>query len=272
MPRVCRYELPIDTTHFTPLQLQPRRLYTQWFNGWARWLQEHLVSFRTLIREYHRSVVIAGTRLEYLAPFGFFDADALTMELDLRVRKGGELLESRGTFLDGSKVICRVTVVLRPVIVQDELALAALPGNLGPAVLAKFQPDEIDATAPRRYVGEQFQRVAAEGTLLGRTERTLRMYRHFCEVADQWAFMDTACHVGACREELVLARGQEVPALRKGVSHPLQSVDTEFQRPFYAFDDTIVTTSAYQHEEALVFLHTLQGPEGASRAIAIERF
>ena len=89
MPRAVVFEVTSDTSHFTPLQLQPRAILALSFNGLSRWLREHLVSFPVLIRDHLCSVVILGAGIKYEAPLGFFDGDGFCVRATLKVLRRG---------------------------------------------------------------------------------------------------------------------------------------------------------------------------------------
>src|SRR5688572_27204171 len=93
MGRVTAFEMPVDTSLFTPLQLQPRAVLWMAMTGWARWLSEHWeMSFPRLLDEHGIGMVVAGFDVDYLRPFSFFDSGALIAMVRVRVREDGALL------------------------------------------------------------------------------------------------------------------------------------------------------------------------------------
>ena len=79
LTRSVRFQLPADTSLFTPTQLQPAAACRIAFNAGARWLSEHLVSQQQLISEFHTGFVLWAGEIEYSAPPpSFFDGDCLT--------------------------------------------------------------------------------------------------------------------------------------------------------------------------------------------------
>lgn len=67
MPRAHTFELTTDTSHFTPLQLQPRNLLSTGFNALSQWLRAYWASFPDHISQHRFSVVILGTSVEWRA-------------------------------------------------------------------------------------------------------------------------------------------------------------------------------------------------------------
>lgn len=262
MARASVFEVVYDTSLFTPLQLQPRSLLSLAFSGWAQWLKQHLVSFPRMIREHHCSVVIVGVECEYLAPFGFFDADSLQVVTTVKARKGGHLLACNNDFIGADKTVATVRWLLRPVLLIDEVSLAATPGKLTDELLARFQADEIDFESPPRLVPRAVETILAQGTVLEEGQLPFVIHRHFCELADQWCFVDVASHIGAARETLVLSRGEHSPDLREGLGKPLRKIEFELNRPYFLADGGIVATTAYRLDNALAFVHRLLSSSG----------
>jgi len=268
--RHVRFSIPTDTSLFTPLQLQPRILLWLGMNGWARWLREHLVSFRELMREHQLAVVVLAVHLEYLAPLGFFDVDELVVEGRWRARMGGILLQGDYDYFGAGQTVARARCLLRPVRLQGLESLAAVPSRLSRSLLQRFQPDEVDRERPEFVVTELVQELE-RGDAIAEHTSALMIHRHDCEVADQWSFIDIPNHVGAVRERLVLERAGDVPALSASLSHPLRSFDVELSRPMYLLDQGTISTKAYSHRGDVSFVHRVSSGEHL-HAVVVERF
>src|SRR4051795_11920695 len=85
--RSIAFELPVDTSLFSPLQLQPAALLHLSFQSLARWLKSHCVSYPKLIDREHLGLVFLGFRVEYDQPLRFADCDALDVSGWLRAVK-----------------------------------------------------------------------------------------------------------------------------------------------------------------------------------------
>jgi hypothetical protein len=268
------FHVVTDTSHFTPLQLQPRALLSISFNALSRWLAEHLVSFRELIARHRTSLVILSARIDYEAPLGFFDGDGLDVDAGLRVRSSGRRAELGVTFTGASVRAASVRIVLCPVIIDDPASLAAAPGAIGEGLLARLEADEVDEGSPERTFPEHRQRIETHGNELGRGTRDFVIHRHQCEVADQWAFAEVTGLVGASREDLVLAYGDAAGALVDGLARPLVRFEMELRRPYFWFQAGAVDTIAYQHEGRVAFVHQLRSPVPGEElhGVAIEQF
>jgi acyl-CoA thioesterase FadM len=267
--RRVRFNVPLDTSLFTPLQLQPRFLFWLGMNGWSRWVREHLVSFRRLIREHNLGVVVVSVGLEYLRPFGFFDAAELVVEIGWRARMGGVVLEGEIDYIGGNERVAKGGCTLRPVRLQDQQSLAAVPSRLSRALLDQFQSDEIDRERPRRVLPAVIESIE-RGECIAEAACPLTIHRHDCEVADQWSFIDLPSHAGAARERLVLERAGSVPFLGSALANPVRSIHVELSRAMFLLDEATTHTKAYRSNGELGLVHRL-GTGTQEHAVVAER-
>lgn len=274
MARRIAWTLVTDTSHFDPLQLQPRALLSVSFNALSRWLRQHLVSFPELIRRHRTSLVILSARIDYEAPLGFFDGDAVEVDAGLRVLSAGRRAELGGTFTGATGRAASVRILLCPVIIDDPDSLAAAPGAIGPELLARLEPDELDDGSPARTFPALRERLETEGYELGRGQSPFTIQRHQCEVADQWAFAEVTGLVGTGRGSMVLARGDDAGRLVEGLARPLRRFEMELRRPFFWFQPGVVDTTAYELDGRVAFVHRLRSPVPGEElhGVAIEQF
>jgi hypothetical protein len=275
MPRTVAFSLPTDTAQFTALQLQPKSLLSLSFSALARWLREHLVSFPDLIRRHGYSLVILGANIRYEQPLGFFDCDELYVEAALRVLRHGKRVKLDVTFRGGEARGATVGILFCPVHIDDTLSLGASPQALSDALLARFQPDEIDSSASARPVRDLLRRMEGSAEQLAHVEGPpFVIHRHMCEVADQWAFLEVPALTGGAREGLAMENGGQAPLLTEGLRHPLRSFDMELSRPYFWFQEGTVETTAYRWDDHLTFVHRLLSklPGEKVHGIIIEQF
>lgn len=273
MPRSIAFEVPGDTSLFTPLQLQSRAVLRLAMEGWARWLRAHLVSFSKLVHHHRFGVVVTGIHLEYLAPLRFEDDRDLQLEVRVRAVKGGALLEVTLDLFDtGKAAVAKATVIVRPLKLAGDASMSATPGPVPPELLQRFEADEVVAEGPKRVLPALVAAAEAKPAL-GTQKVPLRMWRHLCEVADQWSFIETAGFFEAGRDALALSHGAAAPVLRKGLSSPLTHLDIELSRPSFLFDALEVETTGYEPAPGTpLFVHRLKGAGGEVLATAVERF
>lgn len=274
MPRATVFEVVADTSHFTPLQLQPRAILALSFNGMARWLREHLVSFPELIGEHRCSLVILGAGVTYEAPLGFFDGAAFEVRVALRILRGGTRAELTAEIHGRRGRAASARILLCPVRIEESTSLAATPAPLDPALLARLQQDEIDPSSPARPLGDLKSRIEQSGEPLAVGTSDFVTHRHLCEVADQWAFFEVPGLIGAGREALAHERGVEIKALRDALSRPLAQLELELMRPYFWFQPGKIETTAYRWEHRLALVHRLLSPvPGAElHGLAVEIF
>jgi hypothetical protein len=257
MPRTTTFELVSDTGYFSPLQLQPRSLLATSFNGLARWLREHLVSFPALIRDEKHSVVILSSSIEYDQPLGFFDGDAVRVETTLRVLRGGTRAQLDNTFSGDRGTAAKVRILLCPVSVDDPDSLGAMPAAFPERILARFEPDEVDPGSPDRPMLPLRESIISQPTL-GNHIEPFMIHRHHCEVADQWAFYEVAGLVGASRETFASKTVGQHPELAAALAKPMKRFEMELARPYFWLQPGSVETTAYRHGDSVALVHRLQ--------------
>jgi acyl-CoA thioesterase FadM len=268
------FEVIADTSHFTPLQLQPRAILALSFNGMSRWLREHLVSFPELIRDHRASLVILAAGVEYGAPLRFFDGEGFSVRVTLQVKRGGTRAELTAELTGAQGRAATARILLCPVHIDDPVSLAAAPAPLPETLLRLLSPGEVDPASPGRPLVDLKSRIEQSGERLAAAASPFVIHRHLCEVADQWAFFEVPGLIGAGRESLALARGQEIPALRAALALPLARVEIELTRPYFWFQRGEVETTAYLLEGRLALIHRLvsAGPGGGVHGTAVELF
>lgn len=260
MPRATLFEVISDTSHFTPLQIQPRAVLSLSFNGLSRWLREHFVSFPELIREYGTSVVIMGAGVTYETPFRFFDGDGFDVRVTLRALRNGTRAQLDAHFNSRKGQIAKARILLCPVRIEDPASLGATPAPFEKSLLQRFGDDETDPSPPSRPLTELKTRIEQSGKYIASGTSEFTVHRHLCEVADQWAFFEVPGLIGASREALVLQHGAEFPELRGALSRPLARIESEFMRPYFWFQAGKIETTAYQWETQMAFVHRLLSP------------
>lgn len=273
MARSVTFELPVDTSMFTPVQLHARSVFTIVMSGWARWLREHWVPFPRLVRDHGLGVVIAGLDLEYLRPFTFFDADTLTATVTLRVAARGKLLVLTGVVApDGDAAVARVEAVLRPVRISDGVVLAATPTDLDTDVLARFAEDEVVPVAPPR-LGPTVDELEATHPLVASSSQTFTLHRHLCEAADQWSGIAVPDLTTEVREQVVSVSAADGDGLSAALLRPMQRIAIEFRRPAFFLDEITVECRAFRGAQGPVFLHRLSSAlDGDALATVLEWF
>ena len=268
---------PADTGLFSPLQVHPVAVGRIAFSAGVGWLHAHVAGQRRLIAEHRTGLAVRRVGIAYDRPLRFEETDGLTVRATALVRHdGGQLRFDVGIADDSSPVpAIRVALVVIPLRIGDGPTLAAVPARLGAPVLALFRPDEFGTLPPTATVSGLAREVADQGRLAARSDMPFRLYRNGCEMADQWFWTEAISLAATAREQLVLDRAEQVPQVRDGLRHPVRGIDILFKRPCYLFDTGQVATTAWQRQEAAVFVHEIRAeddPPESARAVVVERW
>ena len=275
MPRRCRYQIPLDSSFFTPLQLQPIAVGRIGFNAAARWLKENVFSHRRLIWEHQIGLVIWSWELEYRAPLDFGAADEAHVDVTGRLRGPGSQFECEMTISGPDGVSVEMRAVSVPLELTGDAALSGRPRSLPDEILARFDDDEIEPAPRRSGIPRMRADIEREGTALASTEETFRVHRHHCEVADQWFWPEALGYAAVGREELVMRHAPTNAAVRGGLQAPVRSVEATCLRTFQFRDLGRVSTTAYDWRDHLLFVHELTLADSEINdvhAVAIEHF
>lgn len=190
-------------TQFSALQLRPRTLLDIAMNGLARYMAEHLTTFPDFIYHHRAAMVIRTVHLDYVPPdLCFADASWLEMHVGMAVNRTGEWLSLAVDYQAGNRPVARVRIILRVLTLVDSDSLSAQLGQLPESLLARFPADQRQST--ETFTGQAratplFQR-GPQLVAVQRQETTLT--RTYCEVADQWSFVEMSEMATTARERL----------------------------------------------------------------------
>jgi hypothetical protein len=275
VPRHCTYRIPLDSSFFTPLQLQPIAVGRIGFNGAARWLKENVCSHRRLIWEHQIGLVLWSWELDYRAPLNFDGADEAHVDVTGRVCGRGSQFECEMTLSGPAGALVEMRAVSVPLELSGDAALSGRPRSLPEEILTRFRDDEIDPVPRRSGVPRTQADIRREGTALASTEEVFRVHRHHCEVADQWFWPEALGFAAVGREELVVRHAASHAAVRAGLQDPVRGVEAICERTYQFRDLGRVSTTAYEWRDRLLFVHELGLADSATddvHAFAIERF
>jgi hypothetical protein len=163
------FDVPVEPTLFSPLQLRPRAVLGLAISGLSRWLATHLVSYPELLGKHRIGMVAAAVRLDYARPHLRFDeADWLTTTATLAVSTTGTWLRLRAELTTSTRPAATVFLELRPVDLGDDPdGMSALPGSLPEGLLGGFAVEERFTADPRATVSAAVP--PRTGTALGET-------------------------------------------------------------------------------------------------------
>jgi hypothetical protein len=283
VPRIAKFQTAVDTSFFTPLQLQPRTSLSLTWNSFARWLSEYLVSFPELIGKEHVGAVIMSIGVRYFDDVRFFDCPVVDVSASVVALGGGSRLKLVTVLHSGQQRISEVTLLLCPVRVEEPTSLAARPSPLPPHLLERLSPDEQSDAKPERRVPRLLERIRTTGRPLGVGKSQFIVDRHLCEVADQWSFVELPCVCESSRNALAFEHLGAEPGLRHALDTRLERFDVELTKPYFSFDHGLINSQAYELEGVVYFVHELSSsgavsaprrePVGSARhGVVIETF
>ncbi|HEV2345917.1 MAG TPA: hypothetical protein VGS97_17595 [Actinocrinis sp.] len=275
MARSSSYEVVLDASLFTPAQMQPVALGRLGFQAGTRWLRDHVASHRTLVAQHRVGLVLWAWQLEYEKPLRFEDADAVQVDVRARVRgPRSSQLEVEMTVGGPDSVAVRSRAASVPLRLSGDLALSGASAPLPKDLVDRFHDDEREHSAFRSRIPALRAALEREGEHLGSHDSAFRLYRHHCEMADQWYWAESVGFAGAAREEFVMRHGSRAPQLRRALAEGVRKVDATWLRAGQLWDVLAVHTEAYLYEGEVAFVHELGLAEddgGGPCAIVLER-
>lgn len=275
MPRSSSYEVVLDASLFTPAQLQPVAVGRLGFQAGTRWLRDHVASHRDLVARHRVGLVLWAWQLEYDKPLRFEDADAAQVEVSARIRgPRSSQLEVEMTVEGPDGVAVRSRAASVPLRLSGDLALSGASAPLPPELAERFRDDERERSAFRSRIPALRAALDRDGEHLGTNESAFRLYRHHCEMADQWYWAESVGFAGAAREEFVMRHGRKAPQVRRALAEGIRTVDATWLRAGQLWDELKVRTDAYVHDGTVAFVHELglaDDDGGGPCAIVVER-
>jgi acyl-CoA thioesterase FadM len=264
MPRAIEFEVPVDTSTFSAVQLQPGVVASLTWNALARWLRAYLLPFPRLIRDESTGLVVMGFHLQYLDAVSFFDCEVFRVRAALRVMRRAERCQLDLKFFMPDRVLATVRLILCPVRIEDAVALGAAPAPLSERLLALIPQEDLESASPARLVPGRLAAVETTGQLIGESRKDFRIHRYGTEVAEQWAWTHLPHIVEGAREDLALGdRSEQRHLLRRCLREPLARFDAEYSRPFFSFEEGTVVTRAFALGERLGLVHRLTSAGGS---------
>jgi hypothetical protein len=273
--RSYAYEVPVDSSLFTPLHLQPTAVCRLAFNAAGRWLSQNAISHRILVAEHQTGLVVWSAQLLSGDPVGYFDADCLQLVVRGRIRGGGTQFECDVEVRGPVGRPTRLRACCVPLRLDAGPALAGAPARLSREVMGAFLGDEIEKLPHLSPLPALRAAIVCDGTRLAQGRTPFVIHRHQCELADQWFWPEAVSLACSGHEELVRAEAERVPRLRLAMQTPVGRLDLLLSRPFYLFDEGAVLSTAYEWKGRLAFIHELVGTGAGGdepRALAIEQF
>ncbi|AJJ03115.1 hypothetical protein BZ17_1999 [Yersinia pseudotuberculosis IP 32953] len=267
---------PIHTCLFTALQFHGRELLSLGMSNKWLWFENHFnMSFPEFIKKYQQSNVAVAFEIEYIQPFDFFDAKTFDVSISkVRLRQKDSVFEFHHEFTANNIIFARVALYWRILMLSGDDALTAHPGPLGKELIQLFLPEEIDPSRTVRAVSKQLCEIEAEGQLITENYSNFTLFRHQCEVADQWSFVELPTLASAGREQLIISLEDDPENLSSTMGIPIKNIVAKLSCPFFLFDEGRVRTRAYLLNNQPVFVHHIFNISRADTlaAVVVESF
>ncbi|WP_193588416.1 hypothetical protein [Yersinia hibernica] len=213
--------------------------------------------------------------IEYTAPFEFFDATQFTVNVTkVQLRQKKTVLEFHYEFSANNVIFSRVVIFFYLLVLSGDEALTARPGEIDEKLLQRFLPEEIDSSNTVRAVPKLLSKIENEGQLVTENNNVFTLYRHQCEVADQWCFIELPTLASTGREKLITSLDDDPADLRSTMGKPIKNIIAKLSCPFFLFDEGRVRTRAYLWNKQPVFVHHVFNVSRADKlaAVVIESF
>ncbi len=264
-----------DTSLFDSHQMQPRAILQIGMRSWASTIKAHLKSFPKLLTEDHFGVAVLGARIRYLEPHNFFTGDEFQVSAQTELVNKRTVIWGQAFLNNGRHDFASLELIVCPLRLEDG-QWAASPEPVGPPVLDYFPPDGVT----KRIVSWRLKpQLAGLGKcdLVKTTTVQHRIYRHDCEAADQWSYIEAGAFAASAREKLLLELGDEAdeyPELRTLLNRPIAKIDLQFFRPLYLYDDFTIETELRRGPQEITFIHRFRSQMGGEHehAVVIEAF
>jgi malate synthase A len=273
--RQTHFRLTCSSGMFTHLQLKPRVAFSFAFMGWSAWLVEHAVSHAALIREHATGFVPIGLEIEYLQPATFDDCESLDISTEVRTwnpRRFHSLQEVDVLLVGTGIPLARIHLQEVCVRIESRETLAAAPGRVPDELAGRLLDNPGDIDERPVLLNRGAARVPANAKPIAGSQHDFTVYRHHCEVADQWYSEHVCDYLGASRESMVFRLLSDHPALTAGLARRLERISIGLRHPFMLFDSGHVETEAYRIGDEIHFTHQLLTASGALAGDAIEVF
>lgn len=271
MPLKYISEVLHQTSDFDSFQLLPRSILSLGMASWAGVIKTHMHSFPNLIKNHNLGLVVVRTNIYYLKPYEFFAGDAFTVTNEMWITEDRKHFFWDISFKsEAGEKFAALEGVGRAVKI-DPASWGAVPTRIESPILDFFKTEDYYLDKIGRPV-EVKVKALREQIPIAQNEIAKRIYRHECEAADQWSFIEIGSNAANAREELLLESKppEEKIALVKGLlNKPLSKVNTIIKRPLFLFDNYTIDSSLYHVEGEFHVVHKFLSTVGRTKEFAV---
>ena len=276
MPMLYKSEILHQTSDFDSFQILPRSILAMGMASWAGIIKKNIHSFPTLIKDFNLGLVVVSTNIKYLEPYDFFSGVSYTVSNEMWITPDRKLLVWDISFIDSSgKKFISLDALGRAVKI-DPMSWGAVPTDIEPPLLEFFGKEDYFTNEISRPVDDCLKSLKHHQPI-AENEITKRIYRHECEAADQWSFIEIGKNAANAREEMLLEcnPAENLVGMVKGLlNKPVSKINTVIKRPLFLFDQYKIASSLYKTESEFIVVHRFLSTVGRSKehAIVIDTF
>lgn len=276
MPMKYECEILHQTSDFDSFQMLPRSILSLGMASWAGVIKTNIYSFPRLIQEHKLGVVVVRTNISYLKSYDFFSGESYKVSTEMWLTKDRNFFIWDISFLgsDGER-FAYLEGVGRAVKI-DPVSWGAVPTAIEPPILDFFHDEDYYPGEIGRPVEACIKSLKGQDPIV-QNQVSKKIYRHECEAADQWSFVEIGTNAANAREELLLACNppeDKIAQVKGLLNTPLVKINTQIKRPLFLFDNYTIQSSLYQTEEENHVVHRYLSTMGRPKehAVVIESY
>ena len=276
MPMKYESEALHQTCDFDSFQMLPRSILSLGMASWAGITKTNMHSFPKLVQEHNLGLVVVRSNISYLRPYDFFSGDSFKVSNEMWITKDRKIFFWDISFsgADGERFVS-LEGVGRAVKI-DPASWGAVPTTIEPPISDFFKHEDYYPQEIARPVEDCLKTLKGQVPIV-QNEVRKRIYRHECEAADQWSYIEIGSNAANAREELLLESkpSDDKMADVKGLlNKPLSKINTVIKRPLFLFDQYTIQASLYQAGGGYHMVHRFLSSVGRAKehAVVIESY
>jgi len=276
MPMKYESEILHQTSDFDSFQMLPRSVLSLGMASWAGIVKSNLHSFPKLIQDHNLGVVVVRTNITYHMPYEFFSGESFKVSIEMCLTEDKKNFIWDVAFLGSSgERFVSLEAVGRAVKI-DPTSWGAAPTTIEPPILGYFNDGDYHLQDVSRPVENRLKTLKNQEPIV-QNEVRKRIYRHECEAADQWSFIEIGTNAANAREELLLESNppeDKIAQVKGLLNRPLTKINTLIKRPLFLFDHYTIRSALYQTEGEYHVVHRYMSDMGRAKehAIVIESY
>ena len=276
MPLKYESEILHQTSDFDSFQLMPRSILSLGMASWAGIIKTNMYSFPKLIREHNLGLVVVRTNISFLRQYDFFSGESFRVSNDMWITRDRKILLWDINFMGSDGERFAVLEGVGRAVKIDPMSWGAVPTDIESPILEFFNEGDYYPQDIARPVESCLRSLRGQDPIV-QNEVRKKIYRHECEAADQWSFIEIGTNAANAREELLLESNpaeDKVADVKGLLNRPLAKINTLIKRPLYLFDQYTIQSGLYQTRNEYHVVHRFLSNTGRAKehAVVIESY